>query len=61
MLLTKSLRLIPSRLVKAWLVDWAIEYRDERTFARLFPEGLAAFTSRSADGSLLYARAIRTI
>lgn len=49
----------PSRLVKSWLVDWALVYRDEVACAGLFPDGLDPTTKRSADGSLVYARVTR--
>lgn len=49
----------PSRLVKAWLVDWPLIYRDEDAVAGLLPDGMESSTSRSANGSLVFVRAIR--
>ena len=44
----------PSRLVKKWLCDWPLIYRDEEEGARLFPDALAVATQASANGALLY-------
>jgi hypothetical protein len=45
-----------SRLVKSWLVDWELVYRNEEQCARLFPEGFRVETTVSANGSLVLAK-----
>jgi SAM-dependent methyltransferase len=45
----------PSRLVKQWLVDWPLVYRDERACLGLFPDPAQAQVRRSDNGALLYA------
>jgi SAM-dependent methyltransferase len=45
----------PSRLVKGWLADWHLLYRDEQSCASLLPASLAITTARSANRALTYA------
>jgi extracellular factor (EF) 3-hydroxypalmitic acid methyl ester biosynthesis protein len=48
----------PSRLVKAWLVDWPLNFRVEDQCARLFPQHLTVTTSRPGNQALCYAQAL---
>jgi SAM-dependent methyltransferase len=45
----------PSRLVKGWLADWHLLYRDEQSCAALLPASLSISTARSANRALTYA------
>jgi SAM-dependent methyltransferase len=45
----------PSRLIKGWLADWHLLYRDEPSCAALLPGSLAISTARSANRALSYA------
>jgi SAM-dependent methyltransferase len=45
----------PSRLIKGWLADWHLLYRDEPSCAALLPASLAISTARSATRALTYA------
>jgi SAM-dependent methyltransferase len=45
----------PSRLIKGWLADWHLLYRDELSCAALLPTSLAVSTARSANRALTYA------
>jgi hypothetical protein len=45
----------PSRLVKEWLVDWRLIYREEDPCRRLFPAGFRARTELSSNGALVFA------
>lgn len=45
-----------SRVVKDWIADWPLIYRDRAQLAELFGAGLKPALSESPDGGLLYAR-----
>ena len=45
-----------SRVVKDWIADWPLIYRDRAQLAELFGAGLKPALSQSPDGGLLYAR-----
>jgi SAM-dependent methyltransferase len=45
----------PSRMIKGWLADWHLLYRDEKACATLLPTSLAISTERSANRALTYA------
>ena len=49
-----------SRAVKDWISDWPLIYRTQDELEALFPPELTPEISRSPDGGLIYARAIRT-
>jgi extracellular factor (EF) 3-hydroxypalmitic acid methyl ester biosynthesis protein len=49
----------PSRVFKTWLCDWQLVYRNEDELRSLFPETTQRIdTSRSPEGSLVYASAV---
>lgn len=45
----------PSRVVKSWLADWQIIYRDETALASLFPSHISVTTMQSDNRALTYA------
>ena len=45
----------PSRVVKDWLVDWPLIYRDDNECAALLPPTLAIATERPDNRALCYA------
>ena len=45
----------PSSLIKGWLVDWNLLYRDEPSCTALLPGSLSISTARSATRALSYA------
>lgn len=45
----------PSRIVKDWVVDWQLVYRDRSALRALVPEGHSVWFDRSSDGGLVYA------
>jgi SAM-dependent methyltransferase len=48
-----------SRIVKDWIVDWRLTYRTRDQLRLLFPETMSPSVTRSPDGGLHYAYAIR--
>lgn len=44
-----------SRVVKDWLLDWPLIYRDDKQCAGLLPRSLAVAIERSSNGALCYA------
>ncbi len=47
----------PSRVVKEWMVDWWLVFRDEQEVADLFPDPAKVHVVRSANQSLVMASA----
>ncbi|HEY2202317.1 MAG TPA: class I SAM-dependent methyltransferase [Solirubrobacteraceae bacterium] len=46
-----------SRIVKDWILDWPLVYRDRLRLADLFGSNLTPGLSQSPDGAVLYAKA----
>lgn len=44
-----------SRIVKEWVVDWALIYRGACAIRSLVPDGHSVSFDRSPDGGLVYA------
>jgi SAM-dependent methyltransferase len=45
----------PSRIVKDWVVDWPLIYRDCSALRALVPDSHSVWFDRSSDGGLVYA------
>jgi len=49
----------PSALVKSWLVNWPVVFREEHECAELFPRDVSVRVTRSANRALCFATAVR--
>jgi len=49
----------PSALVKSWLVNWPLVFREEHECAELFPRDVSVRVTRSANRALCFATAVR--